>query len=275
MKQKIFDCITFYNANALFEMRFNILKKYVDFFVVCEASKSHTGKYKGYNFNLDFLNKHSEKIIYLKLDNLPEIKTKNKKHYGLLKIQMEYLFQGIKNANQDDLIIFSDEDEIPNPKNIKNFKDTKFKFGLFLQNMYYYKLNILGVDEGNGDWAGSRICKKKYLKSFFKFRLLKKKNIKYPFWRFDKERNIQLIENGGWHFTYLMEPKEIAKKIENMAHTEFNKDSFKDLEKIKYKIDNLIDPFGRNLNLKKVSIDENFPEYLRNNKDLFKDWILK
>ena len=72
-----------------------------------------------------------------------------------------------------------------------------------------------------------------------------------------------------------MEPKEIAKKIENMAHTEFNKDSFKDLEKIKYKIDNLIDPFGRNLNLKKVSIDENFPEYLRNNKDLFKDWILK
>ena len=275
MKQKIFDCITFYNANALFEMRFNILKKYVDFFVVCEASKSHTGKYKGYNFNLDFLNKHSEKIIYLKLDNLPEIKTKNKKHYGLLKIQMEYLFQGIKNANQDDLIIFSDEDEIPNPKNIKNFKDTKFKFGLFLQNMYYYKLNILGVDEGNGDWAGSRICKKKYLKSFFKFRLLKKKNIKYPFWRFDKERNIQLIENGGWHFTYLMEAKEIAKKIENMAHTEFNKDSFKDLEKIKYKIDNLIDPFGRNLNLKKVRIDENFPEYLRNNKDLFKDWILK
>ena len=274
MKPKIFDCITFYNANMLFQTRFNILEKYVDYFVVCEASKSHTGKYKGYNFDLDFLNRHKKKIIYLRLDNLPNIKKKSKKHYGLLKIQMEYLFEGIKNANQDDLIIFSDEDEIPNPKNIESFNYEKHKFGLFLQNMYYYKMNILGVDEGDGNWAGSRICKKKYLKSFFKFRLLKKKNINYPFWRFDKEKNIQLINNGGWHFTYLMKSEEIVKKIEDMAHTEFNENKFKDLKEIQYKIDNLLDPFGRDLKLKKVKIDENFPEYIRNNKNLFKDWIL-
>ncbi len=274
MKPKIFDCITFYNANMLFQTRFNILEKYVDYFVVCEASKSHTGKYKGYNFDLDFLNRHKKKIIYLRLDNLPNIKKKRKKHYGLLKIQMEYLFEGIKNANQDDLIIFSDEDEIPNPKNIESFNYEKHKFGLFLQNMYYYKMNILGVDEGDGNWAGSRICKKKYLKSFFKFRLLKKKNINYPFWRFDKEKNIQLINNGGWHFTYLMKSEEIVKKIEDMAHTEFNENKFKDLKEIQYKIDNLLDPFGRDLKLKKVKIDENFPEYIRNNKNLFKDWIL-
>ena len=275
MKQKIFDCITFYNANALFEMRFNILREYVDFFVVCEASKSHTGNYKGYNFNLDFLKKHSDKIIYLKLDDLPEIETKNKKHYGLLKIQMEHLFQGIQKANKDDLIIFSDEDEIPNPKNIENFKGDKYKFGLFLQNMYYYKLNILGVDEGNGNWAGSRICKKKYLKSFFKFRLLKKKNIKYPFWRIDKEKNIQLIENGGWHFTYLMKPEEISKKIENMAHTEFNKEKYKNINLIENNIKNLKDPFNRDLNLKKTKIDETYPEYIQKNKELYKEWILQ
>ena len=64
-----------------------------------------------------------------------------------------------------------------NPKNIKEFNYENFKFGIFLQNMYYYKINLLSLDEGNGNWPGSRICKKKYLKSFFKFRLLKLKNL--------------------------------------------------------------------------------------------------
>ena len=51
MKKQIYDCITFYNANLLFEMRFHTLKNVVDYFVVCEANKDHTGNYKGYNFN--------------------------------------------------------------------------------------------------------------------------------------------------------------------------------------------------------------------------------
>jgi beta-1,4-mannosyl-glycoprotein beta-1,4-N-acetylglucosaminyltransferase len=274
MNKKIFDCITFYNANMLFDLRYHTLKNHVDFFVVCEANKTHTGQFKGYNFDKNFLSKYGEKIIYIKVDDLPKIITKGKKDYKLLKMQMENLFKGIVKAKDDDLIIFSDEDEIPNPISISNFKHNDFKFGLFLQNMYYYKLNILGLDEGNGSWAGSRICKKKYLKSFFDFRILKKKNVNYPFWRVDKEKSIQLIEKGGWHFTYLMKPEEISKKIENMAHTEFNKEKFKNLKKIEDNINNLIDPFNRNLRLKKVKIDNNYPEYLLQNIEIYKDWIL-
>mgnify|MGYP001158734817 FL=1 len=274
MSNKIFDCITFYNANMLFDLRYHTLKNHVDYFVVCEANKTHTGKYKEYNFDKNFISKYGEKIIYIQVDNLPEIKIKGKKDYQLLKIQMENLFRGIVKAKDNDLIIFSDEDEIPNPQAICNFKKNDFKFGLFLQNMYYYKLNILGLDEGDGNWAGSRICKKKFLKSFFDFRILKKKNISYPFWRIDKEKNIQLIENGGWHFTYLMTPSEISKKIENMAHTEFNKEKFKNVEKIEDNINNLIDPFDRNLRLKKVQIDNNYPEYLLQNLEIYKNWIL-
>ena len=175
MKKQIYDCITFYQGNLLFEMRFNILKDIVDYFVVCEANKTHTGQYKEYNFDKSFLSKYGEKIIYIQVDDLPNIKIKGKKDYQLLKIQMENLFRGIVKAKDDDLIIFSDEDEIPNPLAISHFKKNDYKFGLFLQNMYYYKLNILGLDEGDGDWAGSRICKKKYLNSFFDFRILKKK----------------------------------------------------------------------------------------------------
>tara|TARA_B100000795_G_scaffold207258_1_gene160713 strand:+ start:955 stop:1173 length:219 start_codon:yes stop_codon:yes gene_type:complete len=71
-----------------------------------------------------------------------------------------------------------------------------------------------------------------------------------------------------------MTPAEISKKIGDMAHTEFNKDNFKNMNKIKENIDNLIDPFDRNLRLKKVKIDDSYPEYLLKNIDLYKNWIL-
>ncbi len=275
MKKKIYDCTTFYNANFLFQTRFEILKDIVDYFVVCEANKDHTGNTKYFNFDQSFLKKNEDKIIYIQVRDLPEIKLKGKKDYKLLKIQMEKLFEGIKDASEDDLIIFSDEDEIPNPENIEKFKYENFKFGIFMQNMYYYKINLLSVDEGNGNWPGSRICKKKFLKSFFKLRILKPKNLKLPFWRIDKEKSIQLIEHGGWHFTYLMAPEDIAKKIESMAHTEFNKEYFKEISYIQRNIELGKDPFNRNLRLEKVNIDDTYPEYIKKNLNKFVKWISK
>ena len=273
-KKKIYDCITFYQANMLFQLRFEILKDVVDYFVVCEANKSHAGLKKDFNFKVNIPDNYKDKIIYIKVTDLPEIQITGKKDYKLLSIQMEKLFKGIQKADPDDLIIFSDEDEIPNPKIINNFNYNKYKFGIFLQNMYYYKLNIMNVDEGNGNWPGPRICLKKNLKSFFRLRLLKLKNKNYPFWRIDKEKSIELIQNGGWHFTYLMKPEQISQKIENMAHTEFNKEEFKNVSFIKNNIKNLKDPFNRNLNLKKTKIDETYPEFIQKNKKMFKDWIL-
>ena len=275
IKNKVYDCITFYQANMLFQLRFEILKDVVDYFVICEANKSHTGLKKEFNFNPKIPEKYKSKIIYIKVTDLPDIKIKGKKDYKLLSIQMENLFKGIRSADQNDLIIFSDEDEIPNPNIINSFNFDKHKFGIFLQNMYYYKLNIMNIDEGSGNWAGSRICQKKNLKSFFKLRLLKVKNLEYPFWRIDKERSIELIKKGGWHFTYLMRPKEISKKIEDMAHTEFNKEKFKDISFIEKNIKNLKDPFNRDLNLKKIQIDETYPEYIQKNKELYQEWILQ
>ena len=275
IKNKVYDCITFYQANMLFQLRFEILKDVVDYFVICEANKSHTGLKKEFNFNPKIPEKYKNKIIYIKVTDLPDIKIKGKKDYKLLSLQMENLFKGIRSANQNDLIIFSDEDEIPNPNIINSFNFDKHKFGIFLQNMYYYKLNIMNIDEGSGNWAGSRICQKKNLKSFFKLRLLKVKNLEYPFWRIDKERSIELIKKGGWHFTYLMRPKEISKKIEDMAHTEFNKEKFKDISFIEKNIKNLKDPFNRDLNLKKIQIDETYPEYIQKNKELYQEWILQ
>lgn len=275
MKVKIYDCITFFQSNLLFELRFNTLKNIVDHFVVCEATKTHMGQPKKINFDYRKWKKYGDKIIFIKVKDLPDIKIKGKKDYQLLRIQMEKLFLGIKNASKEDLIIFSDEDEIPNPKKIKYFNCKEYKYGIFMQNMYNYKINLLNVTEGNGNWPGPRICKKKNLKSFFKLRLLKIKNISEPFWKFYKERSIQLINNGGWHFTYLMSPALISNKIKNSAHSELNKLKYYNINKIKQKIKNLKDIFDRNIFFKKVKINNSYPKYILDNKEKFKNWIIK
>ena len=46
---KIFDCFTYFDEDHLAELRLNILKDVVDYFVVCEADKDHVGNSKEYN----------------------------------------------------------------------------------------------------------------------------------------------------------------------------------------------------------------------------------
>ena len=97
---------------------------------------------------------------------------------------------------------------------------------------------------------------------------------KYPFWRIDKMRNLQIIENGGWHFAFLQSPENISKKIRSFAHGEFNKAELTDTEKIEEKIKKNQDIFDRGHKLKRVDIDESFPEYIVNNMNNLKNWII-
>jgi len=101
-----------------------------------------------------------------------------------------------------------------------------------------------------------------------------KKNLKYGFWRVDKEKNIQIINNGGWHFSYLLTPKEIQRKIKTFAHTEFNKRNYTDIKIIKNRIKNKIDLFKREIFFDKIKIDKTFPKYIYKNKKKLKKWIV-
>ena len=177
--------------------------------------------------------------------------------------------KGLKNCNDNDLIILSDVDEIPDLNKLNMF-GKKNKYAVFSQRMFNYKINLLNETENN--WHGSKMCLKKNLKSPQWLRNLKFK--KYPFWRIDKPRNLQIIENGGWHFAYLQNIANISKKIKSFAHGEFNKPNFANPAIIKEKINMGKDIFDREISYKKVEIDNSFPKYIVDNKEKLKEWII-
>ena len=157
MKKKIYDCSTFFKGNLLFETRLRTLDSVVDYFIVCEATKTHTGKKKNLNFNYEKFKKMSNKIRYLVVDDMPSFDndTVETNQYKLLNYQINKLHDGISEADKNDIIILSDEDEIPRPERISEFNYEKYKYGYFLQNMYYYKINIHSKTQGkNCSWPG-------------------------------------------------------------------------------------------------------------------------
>ena len=266
---KIYDCVTFFQENLLMKLRFSILKDFVDKFVVCESIYDHRGKFKDLNFSKDNFPELKDKIDHIIIrKKFPT----NNTPWENQSYQREFIFEGIRDAVDEDFIMFSDPDEIPNPKKIKNIV-LKKKFGIFFQNMYTYKLNLFNKFES--PWEGTRICKKKDLKSINWLReKIVSKNLKYGIWRFDKEKSIEIINDGGWHFNYLLRPDEISKKFKSLAETSWDKEEYFNENNIKEKIKQKIDLFNRGHTFERVNIDDTYPEYLQKNQNKFKEWIL-
>ena len=86
--------------------------------------------------------------------------------------------------------------------------------------------------------------------------------------------NYVIIQNGGWHFSTLKLPRDIIKKINSFCHGEFNKQEFKNEKLILQKINDLQDIFNRDIIYKKVEINDSYPEYLIDNIDNYKEWII-
>ncbi len=268
IKNKIIDCITFFDNNLMFELRYNILFDKVDHFVVCESEFDHKGNKKGKKFRWkDYYDKSKIKY-FLNLNPFP----KKNNGWENQAIQREYLLDYLDFAKPDDYIFFSDPDEIIKPELLNNF-NLKKKYGIFLHNFYNYKFNLYNSYES--PWEGSRVCRKKNLKSIdFMRQKVKSKNLNYNFYRFDKEKNIQIFQDAGWHFNNIMTPEEISLKLKTFAHSEFSSEKYSSVDVIKRKIKNKEDLFERGHKYKFVKLDQNFPKYILENKEKFNEFIL-
>ena len=187
-------------------------------------------------------------------------------------IQREFLLESTDFANDEDYIFFSDPDEIPKPEVLKNF-NLKKKYGIFMQKCFNFKFNLFNKYES--PWEGTRVCKKKNLKSIdFMRQKVKTKNLKYSFFRFDKEKSVQIFDDAGWHFNNILSSEEISLKLKTFAHSQFADEKYSSPMVIEKKIEKKIDLFERGHIYKKVEIDDTFPEYLKKNLHKFKNFII-
>ena len=271
---KIFDCFMYFDEDLLLDLRLNILDSFVDKFIIVESNLTHTGNLKKLKFNINKFEKFKHKINYYPLENLKIDKNlklkKNWSQYHLVDQSIRNsISRYISDASDEDWIIISDIDELPNPNIIQNF-DKRKKYSFFEQQLFYYKFNLKCVSEP--PWYGSRLCVKKYLKSpqwLRNIKISKKDNL------FKKIFNDQqILKNGGWHFSSVKKPSEIIIKLKSFAHNELVKEYMLNENYIRDKIKNCEDIFDRGTILKKVELNNDFPEYLLKNKDKYSEFII-
>ena len=267
----IYDCFSYLDEDLLLNMRLNILDKYVDYFVIVEGNKTWQNNTKELRFDIKKYEKFKNKIIYIEVTDLPD----GEDPYLRENYQRNSILKGLSNSKDEDIIIISDLDEIPNPEVFKNFKK-EMRYAVFKQKHFYYKFNL--QSKNNPYWLGSKICLKKYLKSPQWLRDLKFK--KRSLWRLDKFRLNNIIENGGWHFCNLKKPESLLYKYENLCETDdpvhFKEKidkKYLNLEEIKKRIVLGEDIIGRKDNFIKINLDNSFPKFLIDNKLVYEDWL--
>lgn len=282
----------FFNELDLLEIRLNILDPYVDYFVLVESPRTHSNKPKSlyYEENKERFSKWNHKIIhlifndYLKVDwdfktfdykdkhpfaaehcaigEYPDDKLTPElapyKYYWYNEQQQRaYLINGLKNCNDNDIVIVSDVDEIPNmDKIISYFRgNLNSLFNVFYcrQRMFYYYLN----NEILSEWEGTYITKYKTVK-----------DNKINYYRYF--RHNLAIPDSGWHFSYLGDVNMIKQKLESYVHQENSDIPIEELEDI---VETGVDIIRRECSNRVIDIDETYPEYIINNKEKLKKYI--
>ena len=294
---KIFDCFMYFDEDTVLDVRLNYLNEYVDKFVIIEAEYNHKGEKREPKFDIKKFESFKDKIIYLLVNQevpgmyeINELDSNDKKIgkniMNALKrenFQRNSILNGLADASDEDWIIISDLDEIPNLKD-NDIKKIKSPIVFFKQLMMYYKFNLILE---NYTWIGSKACRKKDLKSPQWLRNIKDRA--YSWWRLDtlfsetKYIKVKTINNGGWHFSYLKSPEDIEKKLKSYLHHseyELNPIDIKDIKEMienkmtvyNLKVDSKSNKFNDGNVLKKIDLNL-LPNYILKNKDKFINWI--
>ena len=294
---KIFDCFMYFDEEVVLDLRLNTLDKYIDYFVIVESSFTHKGDKRELKFNHKKFEKFQKKIIYKVYDELPEnLETindgdsetiKGNKHImNALRRengQRNYISEGLVESKDNDIILISDVDEIPNLEEIK-FEKINEKIFMFRQDMFYYKFDL---KLPNMVWSGTKGCRKKDLVNPQWLRNIKDK--KYSIFRLDtlfsnkKYSSIKFIDKGGWHFSNIKSAKEIEHKLRSyLHHAEFDEQplTVNEIDQIikqkqaiyDLKVDKTVNKVGTGSKLEKYEFDK-LPIYIKKNKEKFETWL--
>ncbi len=229
---KTFDCFTFFNELDLLEFRLKFLDEYVDYFVIAESNLTYNGKPKPYNFppEKDRYKKWEHKIIYLPVKQSTEgLVFENDKQYNpesaawkLENEQRNALIRVADRMDDNDIVMVSDLDEIPDPSVLQKIKAPAEPIAFSLL-FHYYFLNCQNRGKSRW-WKGCIACTAKKFKEITPQGLRNGRDV------------FQSVSAGGWHFSFLGGVEKIKYKIQSYAHTEYNKDEYVDEKHIEESI---------------------------------------
>lgn len=239
---KVFDCFTFFNELELLEFRLRFLNDHIDYFVIAESNLTHSGQEKPYLFEKSKkrFEPWQQKIIYIPCRQSAEglsfeadVKTYSPGNasWKLENGQRNALLQISEKISDEDIVMVSDLDEIPDPSVIKKTNLANGPKALS-QLFHYYFFNCQNTGRDRW-WNGTIISSGAAFKSITPQGLRDKRN-EYP-----------AIKNAGWHFSYLGGIESIKHKIRSFAHTEYNKDEYLQDDFILNAIENGHDIFKR------------------------------
>lgn len=254
----IYDCFIFNHELEMLEIRLNILDKHVDYFVLTESKTTFSGKEKPLHYleNKKMFEKWNDKIIHNVIEIPPVSSPWDREIYSRNSALYAVSYQ------DDDLLLTSDLDEIPNPLAIENVKNniTDNEHITFKQNCYTYYLNNYHTDM----WFGTRASKYSYLKNktIDEIREATEDILKI---------SGRIQDFGGWHFTYCGDTDHIKEKINSFCDVDLNNELI--IGNIENNLTKNSDIFFRNKNYTPINIDESFPEFIKNNQERFRHLI--
>ncbi|HYM65398.1 MAG TPA: hypothetical protein VES68_02855 [Candidatus Sulfotelmatobacter sp.] len=253
----IYDCFIFNNELDILDIRFHELNSVVDKFVLVESTVTHVNRKKPlyYKMNQKRYKEFEDKIIHIVVDDTPDVSLA----WIINDFQFSQMIRGLKNCKPNDVILFGDVDEIPKAEKIKEWMNQKGKHKLFIEKLSYFYLNL--SDYAQKPVNGTHM-------------MLFRELIKYKTTWIAKYSKVDVeILNGGWHFSYISDIKGIEKKIESMAHQEFNNEKYNTPEKIRSSIINQKDLFNNGLKFRVESVSL-LPKYVQDNQQKFKKYLL-
>ena len=196
----IIDAFMFFNELDVLEKRLNYLYHHVDLFIIVESPETHMGKPKPLYFkeNMERYSKWLPKIRHVVADICPS--PLRFEYFGIEKFQRGEILKGLTDdLNDNDTILISDADEIPDVNIIQNIKQT---ISLHMI-MFEYSFDYMFEDEL---WIGTVITTVKDAKAFGP------NYFRYNRWKFP------VMKEGGWHLSSFGDAAHVKNKIENYAH---------------------------------------------------------
>ena len=266
----VYDCFQFFNELDILKIRLNVLSPVVDRFVISEATETFSGLKKPlyYEENKEMFAEFADKIIHVVVDDTPEGGTHERDTF-----QKNAVTRGLKDCTDDDIVIFSDLDEIPNPDKVReilqDFQEDKIYH--FAQRLFYCYLNMEEVSGSLLSYAGEfeGVERKKWIGTkMLSYKLLRGQNLLLGELRFPERKEIGIrVDDGGWHFGYMGGHgekdirKRVQEKVVSAAHQEYNSKHV--LSNVTDQIKDGKDIFGRDARFVRCDIDESFPQYIR------------